>query len=104
MVRWSTWADPANTNAHHDDFFISPQLRTWYKDWASTLIARTNTITGVTYREEPTIFAWELANEPRCYGSGVYPSTGNCTLNYAVYHVQPEVSMGQSRVIRILKM
>ena len=75
---------------------MSPQLREWYKDWAATLIARVNTITGVAYRDEPAIFAWELANEPRCYGSGDYSSTGNCTLNYAVYEVQPVVSAGDA--------
>lgn len=91
-VRWATWADPTYNSPHHDDFYVSPQLRQWYKDWAATLTARVNTITGVAYKDEPAIFAWELANEPRCYGSGVYSSTGNCTLNYAKYEVQPVVS------------
>ena len=26
---------------------------------------RTNTITGIPYRDDPTIMAWQLANEPR---------------------------------------
>lgn len=100
MVRWATWADPSYTSPHHDDAFTSSLVRGWYKDWVAALAARVNSLTGVAYRDEPAILAWELANEPRCYGSGVYPSTGNCTLNYAVYDVQPVVSRrGGSRPV-----
>ncbi|TYI46013.1 hypothetical protein E1A91_D13G076900v1 [Gossypium mustelinum] len=31
-----------------------------------TVLTRKNTITGIEYRNDPTIFAWELINEPRC--------------------------------------
>lgn len=35
------------------------------------------------YRDSPTIFAWELANEPRCGADGVrnLPVSGNCTVD-----------------------
>lgn len=31
-----------------------------------TVLTRRNTYTGIQYRDDPTIFAWELINEPRC--------------------------------------
>ena len=35
-----------------------------FKEYVLTILTRTNTITGVKYYEDPTIFALELANEP----------------------------------------
>lgn len=64
---------------HHDDFYTDGRIRQWYKDYISHLLNRTNTITGVKYKNDPTIMMWELANEPRCVGSGAYPRSGNCT-------------------------
>ncbi|KAJ6837282.1 putative mannan endo-1,4-beta-mannosidase 9 [Iris pallida] len=29
-------------------------------------LTRKNSITGVTYKDDPNIFEWELINEPRC--------------------------------------
>ncbi len=71
-VRW-------RGGAHHDEFYTDAVIRGWFKDWITHLLQRTNTITGVKYRDDPTIMAWELANEPRCVGSGVYPRSAGCT-------------------------
>ncbi len=64
---------------HHDDFYTDATIRQWYKDYISHLLNRTNSITGVKYKDDPTIMMWELANEPRCVGSGIYPRSENCT-------------------------
>lgn len=76
-------------NGDHDDFYSDPHIISWYKAWAAHLIHRNNTYNGILYREDPTIFAWELANEPRCQGSGTYGTSTNCTLNYAIYGKDP---------------
>lgn len=51
-------------NRHHL-FFTDPRVKQAYKDWVHHLIMRENTRDGIRYRDDPTIFAWELANEPR---------------------------------------
>jgi mannan endo-1,4-beta-mannosidase len=38
----------------------------------------TNIYTGIKYKDDATIMAWELANEERCTGSGVYPASSSC--------------------------
>ncbi|MFX1411729.1 MAG: hypothetical protein ACFFA6_15365 [Promethearchaeota archaeon] len=53
------------TDAFHDLFYTNPHTRQWYRDYVTHLINRTNSITGIKYSEDPTIFSWELANEPR---------------------------------------
>lgn len=70
-VRWAggTW---------HDDFFRDETMKTWYKEWVATLLNRVNPLTGVAYKDDPTIMAWELGNELRCSESGPYLSAPVC--------------------------
>jgi len=63
----------------HDDFYTDPVIKGWYKAWISHLLNRVNSITGVAYRNDPTIMTWELGNEPRCKGTGVFPTSANCS-------------------------
>lgn len=45
-------------------FGRDPRARAAYKAWVKHVIERTNAITGVPYRDDPTIMAWQLMNEP----------------------------------------
>ena len=70
-VRWAdgTW---------HDDFFRDEQIKSWYKDWVSYVLNRVNPLTGIAYKDDPTVMAWELGNELRCSESGPYLSSQQC--------------------------
>jgi mannan endo-1,4-beta-mannosidase len=70
-VRW-------RAGQFHDEFYTDPLIRSWYKNWIAHLLERTNTYNGLKYKNDPTIMTWELANEPRCVGSGTYPRSPNC--------------------------
>ncbi|XVF25050.1 hypothetical protein REPUB_Repub13aG0180500 [Reevesia pubescens] len=50
-----------------DDFFTNSIVKEYYKNHIKTVITRHNSLTGVAYKDEPTIMAWELMNEPRCW-------------------------------------
>jgi mannan endo-1,4-beta-mannosidase len=67
----------------HDQFYTDERIKQDYKNWISTLLDHTNTVTGVKYKDDPTIFAWELANEPRCINASL-PTSGNCTADTLV--------------------
>ncbi|MBN1269936.1 MAG: beta-galactosidase, partial [Kiritimatiellae bacterium] len=49
----------------HDQYWTNAWCRQWYRDYVSLLLNRTNSITGRRYKDDPTIFAWEIVNEPR---------------------------------------
>jgi len=44
-------------------FYSNPETRRLYREHVEKLATRRNTITGVLYRDDPTIFGWELMNE-----------------------------------------
>ncbi len=49
----------------HDQFYDDENCRTYYRNYINMLLNRNNTYTHVLYKDDPTIFAWLLANEPR---------------------------------------
>ena len=59
-------------SADHDLFYTNANVIAAFKNYIKAFVGR--------YVNEPTIMAWELANEPRCAGSTgyVHLSTTNC--------------------------
>ncbi|KAL6912074.1 hypothetical protein ACP4OV_000879 [Aristida adscensionis] len=63
-VQWAR--EQGHSMGSDDDFFTSSVTKNFYKNHVKTVLTRVNKITGVAYKDDPTIFAWELMNEPRC--------------------------------------
>ncbi|KAK4741467.1 hypothetical protein SAY87_025055 [Trapa incisa] len=49
-----------------DDFFRNPVVKGYYKNHVKRVLNRYNIFTRIHYKDDPTIMAWELMNEPRC--------------------------------------
>ena len=55
-----------NPRELREGFFEDVEANELYRNFVHNLITRTNSINGIQYREDPTIFSWELMNEPDC--------------------------------------
>jgi mannan endo-1,4-beta-mannosidase len=63
MNQYVEWSPTATS---HDDFYTDDSCRQWYMNHVTTVINRFNTVTGIPYKDDPVILAWELVNEPWC--------------------------------------
>ncbi len=80
-VTWdATYGVDGTVATSHNDFYTDSDTRGWYKNYVATMLNRVNTFTGRTYKDDPTVLAWELANEPRAPGD----TTGNILQGWLV--------------------
>jgi mannan endo-1,4-beta-mannosidase len=56
---WFTYA------RYSSRFYKNKAAMRAFEDHIRYLLTRTNSITGIPYRDDPTIMSWQLANEPR---------------------------------------
>ncbi|WP_341281879.1 cellulose binding domain-containing protein [Paenibacillus sp. FSL H8-0537] len=63
----------------HDAFYTNASIKQAYKNYVNYMLNRVNTYTGIKYKDDPAIMAWELANEPRAQSD----TTGNKLVNWA---------------------
>lgn len=63
MPQYNAWDGHPEGGMQH--FMNDPDTQRWYKDYIKMLLERVNTVTGVKYKNEPAIFAWEIMNEGR---------------------------------------
>lgn len=46
-------------------FYSNEVAKSLFSDHVRAIVMRTNSLTGIAYRNDPVIMAWQLANEPR---------------------------------------
>ena len=61
---WNTY------QSYTDDFYSNAGAKQDFRDFINFIVNHINPYTGLAYKDDPTIMAWELANEPRgCYNT-----------------------------------
>jgi mannan endo-1,4-beta-mannosidase len=76
IVSWFVPGYDPNTDPRRGSlFFTLPELKEVYRQWVAHVLGRVNAITGVAYRDDPAIFAWDLMNEPEI-DAGARDATG----------------------------
>ena len=81
-LRWvgnGTWfqqGDPAHPWPEYPDyagrFYGDAKANALFRHYLKALVGRISTVTGKPYRDDPTIMAWQLANEPRPGGTDAF--------------------------------
>ncbi|NIK69474.1 carbohydrate binding domain-containing protein [Paenibacillus sp. BK720] len=61
-TRWFGYPDDGISYTGYE-FYNKPEIISAFKQHLSVLLNRTNTYTGVKYKDDPTIMAWETGNE-----------------------------------------
>ena len=51
-------------------FYTNEKANQYFRNYIEKIITRKNKFNDLYYYEDPTIMAWQLANEPRPWGSG----------------------------------
>lgn len=73
---WFQQGDPAHPWPEYPDyaarFYGDAKANALFLRYLRGLVGRMNTVTGQAYRDDPTIMAWQLANEPRPGGSAAF--------------------------------
>ncbi len=57
--------------AYVSQFATSEAAQEIFFNYIKDVLGRTNSITGVAYKDDPTIMSWQIGNEPRAFSSDV---------------------------------
>ena len=66
LPQYVAWAAETPIPERGDAFFDDPRAQALYRAFVERVVTRVSTVTGRPYRDDPTIHAWDLVNEPRC--------------------------------------
>eukprot|EP00887_Chlorella_sp_A99_P004834 scaffold4.g4834.t1 len=67
-------------------FFVDASARRaadYFRQYITAVVNRVNTINGRRYGDDPTVFGWDLMNEPRCEDAGICGSGSTAVAAWA---------------------
>ena len=67
------WTDDQGYKEFSSKFIAMRECQELYFDFLKTMVSRTNSITGVAYKDDPALFAWQISNEPRAMVDSLHP-------------------------------
>ncbi|MGW2397023.1 cellulose binding domain-containing protein [Kitasatospora sp. NPDC001664] len=79
-LRWEGLSGGQPARAAFFDKARCPGCFTSYKNYVSYALNRVNHYSGVKYKDDPTVFAWDLMNEPRYEGQSQAENVNGTTL------------------------
>ena len=84
--QWVNDSDDDNYWLFHDQFYDDENTRQYFRNYINHTLNRNNTYSGLLYKDDPAIFSWLLANEPRAKSDGVGRDLiRNWTINMTAY-------------------
>ncbi|KAK9819797.1 hypothetical protein WJX72_002477 [[Myrmecia] bisecta] len=73
-----------------EEFYTNAQVITAYKNYVQKIVTRINTFTGIAYKDDPTVLAWECMNEP--HTTDLYENTHGMVPGKLAYDWLAEMS------------
>ncbi|KAJ3210570.1 hypothetical protein HDU67_005201, partial [Dinochytrium kinnereticum] len=90
---WHWWGGVETFTSYYSKpsttFFTDPEITRGFTLLAQHVATRINTITGIAYKDDPTILAWETGNELGGYDGVPVPATWTGSLAEAIKKVDP---------------
>ncbi len=62
-LQFAAFYNKTNDVKTRDDFYNNPEIVSGFKDYISFMLERINTYTGIKYKDDKAILAWETGNE-----------------------------------------
>ncbi len=53
--------------AYASTFITNDKAKAIFDNYVTDIVTRTNSLSGERYIDDPTIFSWQISNEPRCF-------------------------------------
>ena len=104
---WCRWNNVINGTSYNtevgDDFHTDPAIRLAFQRYINKFLTRVNTCNGIPYRDDDTIFSWELINEGTYTGNHNIIADANAgTLESSRVHVMTDWYATMSADIKTL--